>query len=64
MMMITSSAVMRIGNATVLPPEPFITTAGGKTKSEAGRDGGGGMRMRMGGLVVVGMGVCGVMVWL
>ena len=63
-MVMTSSAVMRGGNATVLPPEPVFTTR--HTKSEAGRERGMGMGMgmRMGGLVVVGLGVCGVIVLL
>ena len=59
-MLMTSSAAMRGGNATVLPPEPVFTTRGGKTKSEAGRGGG----RWMGGLVGVGLGVWGVMVLL
>ena len=61
-MVMTSSAVMRGGNATVLPPEPVFTTR--HTKSEAGREGGRGMGMRIGGLVLVGLGICGVMVLL
>ncbi len=61
MMMSSSSAVMRGGNATVLPPEPIFTSAG--PKSEAGRDVGRGMGIGMGILVVVGLWVCGVMVF-
>ena len=66
MMMMSSSAVMRGGNATVLPPEPFLTTAGSgmHTKSEAGREVGSGMGMGVGILVAVGLWVCGVMVFL
>ncbi len=62
----SSSAVMRVGNATVLPPLPVIATAGPKmhTKSEAGRDVGKGMGTGMGILVAAGLWVCGVMVFL
>ena len=61
-MMMSSSAVLRGGNATVLPPEPIFTTEG--PKSEAGREVGRGVGMGMGVLVVVGLGVWGVMVFL
>lgn len=58
MMTTTGSATLRVGNATVLPPEPVFTTRG--TKSEARS----GMGLGMGGLVVLGLGVWGVMVLL
>ena len=62
----TNSALTRVGNATILPPLPVITTAAPKmhTKSEAGRDVGNGMGTCMGILLAAGLWVCGVMVFL
>lgn len=58
--MTSSAAIMRGGNATVLPPEPVFTTKGGKTRSEAGRgDGDGGVGAGGG---VGGLGGCGFVV--